>query len=145
MTGKNAGVTFDLLMCCGVLVQACEPGVSSSGLFRRKRGGQRNPAEPAEPAHGPHLDRLALRHAAVSLQVSVCLPFSHPAPLQPITRLPCSHRTQPNTLWLVDSEGEELEEIPLDSEGYCAYSATGTATVTMETAHTPVQRISSVF
>uniref|UniRef100_A0A8C2CC67 Transferrin receptor 2 n=1 Tax=Cyprinus carpio TaxID=7962 RepID=A0A8C2CC67_CYPCA len=37
-------------------------------------------------------------------------------------------RTQPNTLWLVDSEGEELEEIPLDSEGYCAYSATGTAT-----------------
>uniref|UniRef100_A0A8C1HP21 Transferrin receptor 2 n=1 Tax=Cyprinus carpio carpio TaxID=630221 RepID=A0A8C1HP21_CYPCA len=37
-------------------------------------------------------------------------------------------RTQPNTLWLVNSEGEELEEIPLDSEGYCAYSATGTAT-----------------
>ncbi|XP_042610232.1 uncharacterized protein LOC109076018 [Cyprinus carpio] len=37
-------------------------------------------------------------------------------------------RTQPNTLWLVDSEGEELEEIPLDSEGYCAYSARGTAT-----------------
>uniref|UniRef100_A0A672PWZ5 Transferrin receptor protein 2-like n=1 Tax=Sinocyclocheilus grahami TaxID=75366 RepID=A0A672PWZ5_SINGR len=37
-------------------------------------------------------------------------------------------RTQRNTLWLVDSEGAELEEIPLDSEGYCAYSATGTAT-----------------
>ncbi|XP_016405089.1 transferrin receptor protein 2 isoform X1 [Sinocyclocheilus rhinocerous] len=37
-------------------------------------------------------------------------------------------RTQPNALWLVDSEGAELEEIPLDSEGYCAYSATGTAT-----------------
>uniref|UniRef100_A0A672KPP1 Transferrin receptor 2 n=1 Tax=Sinocyclocheilus grahami TaxID=75366 RepID=A0A672KPP1_SINGR len=39
-------------------------------------------------------------------------------------------RTQRNALWLVDSEGAELEEIPLDSEGYCAYSATGTATVT---------------
>ncbi|XP_043088513.1 transferrin receptor protein 2 isoform X3 [Puntigrus tetrazona] len=37
-------------------------------------------------------------------------------------------RTRRNTLWLVDSEGAELEEIPLDSEGYCAYSATGTAT-----------------
>lgn len=37
-------------------------------------------------------------------------------------------RTHRNTLWLVDSEGAELEEIPLDSEGYCAYSATGTAT-----------------
>uniref|UniRef100_A0A671PAV9 Transferrin receptor protein 2-like n=1 Tax=Sinocyclocheilus anshuiensis TaxID=1608454 RepID=A0A671PAV9_9TELE len=37
-------------------------------------------------------------------------------------------RTQPNALWLVDSEGAELEEIPLDSKGYCAYSATGTAT-----------------
>ncbi|XP_065131816.1 transferrin receptor protein 2 [Paramisgurnus dabryanus] len=37
-------------------------------------------------------------------------------------------RTQKNTLWLVDSEEEELEEISLDNDGYCAYSATGTAT-----------------
>ncbi|XP_057175345.1 transferrin receptor protein 2 [Triplophysa rosa] len=37
-------------------------------------------------------------------------------------------RSQRNTLWLVDSEGVELEEIPLDGDGYCAYSATGTTT-----------------
>ncbi|TRY60732.1 hypothetical protein DNTS_007805, partial [Danionella cerebrum] len=37
-------------------------------------------------------------------------------------------RSQRNTLWLVDAEGAELEEIPLDSEAYCAYSATGTVT-----------------
>ncbi|XP_051956123.1 transferrin receptor protein 2 isoform X1 [Xyrauchen texanus] len=37
-------------------------------------------------------------------------------------------RTQRNTLWLVDSEGAELEEIRLDGEGYCAYSATGNVT-----------------
>uniref|UniRef100_A0A671SGV4 Transferrin receptor protein 2-like n=2 Tax=Cyprinidae TaxID=7953 RepID=A0A671SGV4_9TELE len=53
-------------------------------------------------------------------------------------------RTQRNTLWLVDSEGAELEEIPLDSEGYCAYSATGTATVTMATAHKPAGALIAV-
>ncbi|XP_062871429.1 transferrin receptor protein 2 isoform X2 [Trichomycterus rosablanca] len=37
-------------------------------------------------------------------------------------------RTQRNALWLVDAEGAELEEIPLDGADYCAYSATGTAT-----------------
>lgn len=35
---------------------------------------------------------------------------------------------QRNTLWLVDAEGVELEEILLDRADYCAYSATGTAT-----------------
>lgn len=58
-----------------------------------------------------------------------------------LRRLFCSCRTQRNTLWLVDSEGAELEEIVLDREGYCAYSATGTATVTTTTAavHKPAQ------
>uniref|UniRef100_A0AAR2LLM8 Transferrin receptor 2 n=1 Tax=Pygocentrus nattereri TaxID=42514 RepID=A0AAR2LLM8_PYGNA len=37
-------------------------------------------------------------------------------------------RTQRNALWLVDAEGVELEEIPLDSADYCAYSAMGTVT-----------------
>uniref|UniRef100_A0AAY5L6R9 PA domain-containing protein n=1 Tax=Esox lucius TaxID=8010 RepID=A0AAY5L6R9_ESOLU len=39
-------------------------------------------------------------------------------------------RTQRNSLWIVDAEGEEmLEEIPLeDPDSYCAYSAIGTAT-----------------
>ncbi|KAM6949205.1 transferrin receptor protein 2 [Aplochiton taeniatus] len=38
-------------------------------------------------------------------------------------------RTQRNTLWMVDSEGEILEEIPLENPAdYCAYSATATAT-----------------
>ncbi|XP_028835738.1 transferrin receptor protein 2 isoform X2 [Denticeps clupeoides] len=36
--------------------------------------------------------------------------------------------SQRNTLWLVDSEGAELEEIQLSAEDYCAYSATGVAT-----------------
>ncbi|KAL0970733.1 hypothetical protein UPYG_G00246500 [Umbra pygmaea] len=39
-------------------------------------------------------------------------------------------RTQKNSLWIVDAEGEKvLEEIPLeDPDSYCAYSAIGTAT-----------------
>uniref|UniRef100_A0A8C7TD68 Transferrin receptor 2 n=1 Tax=Oncorhynchus mykiss TaxID=8022 RepID=A0A8C7TD68_ONCMY len=38
-------------------------------------------------------------------------------------------RIQRNSLWMVDSQGEVLEEIPLeDPDSYCAYSATGTAT-----------------
>ncbi|XP_030631575.1 transferrin receptor protein 2 [Chanos chanos] len=36
-------------------------------------------------------------------------------------------KTQRNALWLVDAEGKELEEIPLDTTDYCAYSTTGTA------------------
>lgn len=143
-----------MVVFCGGLAQAREPGVSSSGIFRRERCGQRNPAEPAEPPHGSHLDRLALRHAAVSLQVTTlptmlfreshqsesnCELFNSAHSLS--DALICSRRTQRNTLWLVDSEGAELEEIVLDSEGYCAYSATGTATVTAATAavHNPAQ------
>uniref|UniRef100_A0A674B9L4 Uncharacterized protein n=1 Tax=Salmo trutta TaxID=8032 RepID=A0A674B9L4_SALTR len=39
-------------------------------------------------------------------------------------------RIQRNSLWMVDSQGEVLEEIPLeDPDSYCAYSAMGTATV----------------
>lgn len=156
---------WPVMVFCGGLVQAREPGVSSSGIFRRERRGQRNPAEPAEPPHGSHLDRLALRHAAVSLQVSAsfstyqlhypqCCSHQSESICQQITpkelfssahslsdALFCSCRTQRNTLWLVDSEGAELEEIVLDSEGYCAYSATGTATVTTTTTavHKPAQ------
>nr|XP_046184399.1 transferrin receptor protein 2 [Oncorhynchus gorbuscha] len=38
-------------------------------------------------------------------------------------------RIQRNSLWMVDSQGEVLEEIPLeDPDSYCAYSAIGTAT-----------------
>uniref|UniRef100_A0A8C7MYD5 Transferrin receptor 2 n=1 Tax=Oncorhynchus kisutch TaxID=8019 RepID=A0A8C7MYD5_ONCKI len=38
-------------------------------------------------------------------------------------------RIQRNSLWMVDLQGEVLEEIPLeDPDSYCAYSATGTAT-----------------
>ncbi|XP_067117734.1 transferrin receptor protein 2 [Osmerus mordax] len=38
-------------------------------------------------------------------------------------------RTQKNSVWVVDSEGEVLEEIPLENPAaYCAYSAKGTAT-----------------
>lgn len=43
-------------------------------------------------------------------------------------------RTQRNTLWLVDADGTELEEILLDPADYCAYSAIGTATVFLATA-----------
>ena len=42
----------------------------------------------------------------------------------------CLCRTQKNSVWVVDSEGEMLEEIPLENPAaYCAYSAKGTATV----------------
>ncbi|KAK6322959.1 hypothetical protein J4Q44_G00052980 [Coregonus suidteri] len=38
-------------------------------------------------------------------------------------------RTQRNSLWMVDSQGEVLEEISLENpDSYCAYSAIGTAT-----------------
>ncbi|KAL2079388.1 hypothetical protein ACEWY4_025132 [Coilia grayii] len=37
-------------------------------------------------------------------------------------------RTQRNSLWIVDENGDELEEIPLNPTDYCAYSPNGMAT-----------------
>ncbi|KAF4078375.1 hypothetical protein AMELA_G00198550 [Ameiurus melas] len=78
-------------------------------------------AHPAGSSEG-HALAMEILQSFQNLHMDHTWTDSHYATLQ----FPSS--MQRNTLWLVDVEGAELEEILLDHADYCAYSATGTAT-----------------